>query len=478
MKLGQLLSTRSDLLPESYIEEFTKLQDSVLPLPFETIRAAVEKELGRSIEDAFESFDQTPLASASIAQVHTAVLPTGERVVVKVQRPDISGVIHQDISLLGFLAGLLERYVPETRVISPTTFVDEFLRTLSQELDFVIEANNMSLMAKNLAEFEGIVIPRLYKSHSTHKVLTQEKLEGIKVNDIKSMDSAGVDRRKLVAVGARAFMKSVLVDGVFHGDLHGGNLFVLPTGQLGIIDFGIVGRLSQRSRDQMVSMTTALISQDFENLCYQYAELGSASASIDFEGFQREVLNTLSPFLGLSLKEMNMGKILIDSTRIATRYHIQVPGDWMIVFKAILTIEGMGRTLDPEFDLLAMGQEVIQHIVWSRYTPERISKDLFWFGRDLTALAKELPRQLRWMLRKFNANDFALELKLPQLADLREQLDRGSQRQTQAFLCIGLLIAGTMALTAPSESRIGEFPIVSVIFYALSLFLGMRALWR
>lgn len=467
VKLGQLLSTRPDLLPESYIEEFTRLQDSVQPLPFETVKTIIEEQLGKKLEEAYSSFDPVPIGAASIGQVHTALLKSGEKVVVKVQRPEIEKIIDTDISILAFMAGLLEKYVPESRVIGPKIIVNEFFRTLSYELDFVVEANNMTKMAENLATIPEVVIPKVYKELSTHRILTLERLEGIRVNDTEALDRAGIDRKQVVEIGARAFFKSVMMDGLFHGDLHGGNLFILPGNRLGIIDFGIVGRLSKKSRDQLASMVMALLTEDYEMLCYQYAELGAAPPSIDFDGFQREVRNSLAPYLGLSLADLNAGRILIEATKIATHYQIQVPGDWMLVFKAILTIEGMGRTLDPTFDLLSMGQDLIKDIVKDQYSIQRLSKDFLWVAKDVASLFQILPRQIRWMFRKFNSNDFAFEIKLPELVDIRKQMDLNGRRMSLSILISGLFISSSLALQHSSEKSIGEYPLLSVIFLGM-----------
>lgn len=467
VKLGQLLSTRPDLLPESWIEEFTKLQDNVQPLAFETVRAIVEKELGLKLEEAYAAFDPVPIGAASIGQVHTATLKTGERVVVKVQRPEIERIIDTDVSILAFMAGLLEKYIPETRIVGPKVVVNEFFRTLSYELDFVVEASNMTKMAENMASIPEIVIPKVYRALSTDRILTLELLEGIRVNDLKGLDAAGIDRKRVVEIGARAFFKSVMIDGLFHGDLHGGNLFILPGNRLGIIDFGMVGRLSQKSRDQLASMVMALLTEDYEMLCYQYAELGAAGPSIDFDGFQREVRNTLAPYMGLSLADLNAGKILIEATKIATRYNIQVPGDWMMVFKAILTIEGMGRTLDPEFDLLSMGQDLVKDLVKNQYSVQRLSKDLLWVAKDAAALLQVLPRQIRWMFRKFNSNDFAIEIKSPELDGIRRQLDANGRRMSLSVLASGLFVASSIALQHSGGRMVGEYPLLSVVYLAV-----------
>lgn len=476
VKLGQVLSSRSDLIPEEFTEEFTKLQDNVQPLPYETVKQVLESELGRKLTETFAHFSETPLAAASIGQVHEATLPTGEKVVVKIQRPGIDKIIATDVSLLAFLARLLERYIPESRIFRPTTIVDEFFKTLAQELDFIIEANNMSKIAEYMIAIPEIVIPKVYKNLSTSKVLTLEKFDGIRVNDLKALEAAGVDRKFVVKVGARAFFKSILIDGLFHGDLHGGNLFVLPGNRLGLIDFGIVGRLSQKSRDQLANMMMALVTEDYETLCYQYAELGAAGASVDLEGFQREIRHALSPYMGLSLKEINAGKILIETTKIAAHYNIQVPGDWMTVFKAIYTIEGMGRALDPDFDLIATSEELVKELIKNQYSVQRISKDFLWAAKDIASLLQVLPRQIRWMFRKFNSNDFAFEITVPELKALRRQTEINGRRAAIATLAGSFAVAGSLALNHAGEHEIAGLPAAAVVFFGLAAVLAIRAL--
>jgi ubiquinone biosynthesis protein len=328
----------------------------------------------------------------------------------------------------------------------------------------------MVKMAENMTSIPEIVIPKVYKQLSTHRVLTQEKLVGLRVNDIKALDAAGIDRRQIVAVGARSFFKSVMIDGLFHGDLHGGNLFILPGNRFGIIDFGIVGRLSEKSRDQLASMMMSLLAEDYENLCYEYAELGAAGGTIDFDNFQREVRNTLSPYMGLPLNEMNIGRVLVEATKIATHYDIKIPGDWMLVFKAILTVESMGRILDPQFDLLSAGRELARDLVKNQYSWQRISRDLMWIGKDMASLLQVLPRQLRWMLRKFSSNDFAIEVKSPAFEEMRKQLDLNGRRTSLSILGAGLFIASSLALQHATGHKLWDYPILAVIYFGAGCF--------
>ena len=475
VKLGQLLAARPDLIPESYVNELSKLQDNVAFIPYEAIKERVESELGQSLESAYAEFSKEPIAAASIAQVHSARLHTGESVVVKVQRPGIDKIIEQDVALLDFLAKLLEKYVPESRIMSPTVVVDEFFRSLHQELDFHIEANNISRITENLKDYPDLVLPKVYKNLSRKKVLTLERFEGIPLKNIDAIRASGTDLKRLNEIGARAFFKTILIDGLFHGDMHGGNLFLLNDGRLGLIDFGIVGRLSSRARSQLSNLVLALLTEDFEMLCYQYAELGAVSTSVDFDGFQREIRNTLAPYIGLKVGDVNSGRVLIEATKIATKYEIRLPGDWMLVFKAIFTAEGLGRSLDPGFDMMELGKELVRDLVKDQYSLDKISKDVIWMTKDILSLAQVMPRQLRWFIKKWSQDGFAFEVRNPEIELLSEQLEKNSKKTNLSIVSAGLFVSGAIALNATSTPMIGDYPAFSVVACVLALWLWWRS---
>jgi ubiquinone biosynthesis protein len=302
-----------------------------------------------------------------------------------------------------------------------------------------------------------------------------ERFEGIRLNDREAVLGAAIDRTKIASLGARAFLVSVLKHGLFHGDLHGGNLFILPGDRLGVIDFGIVGRLSQKSRDQLVTMVWALIQEDYETLCYTYAELGSADTSIEFDAFQREVRNVLSPYLGLSLNDVNSGRVLIEATKIAAKYNIRVPGDWMLVFRAILTMEGMGRILDPRFDLIALGEEMIFDLVKIQLSPSRLKGDAWKISKDVIALLEVLPRNLRWALRRFAKNDYALEVRSPDLVKIGAQIDRGSRRMARSLAGVGLLTTGALLYSSDKPYHWEEVPVLAIAFLVAGLYSILRS---
>lgn len=474
VKLGQVLSMRPDLIPDHVIEELVKLQDQVAPMPFETVQEILNRELGFQVQASFQEIRSEPLGSASIGQVHEAVLRSGERVVIKVLRPGIRKVIETDVALLTFMAEMFEKYFPELRVLNPKVFVEEFFKSLQYELDFKIEANNIDKIKKNSEDFPDLVFPKVYRELSTHEILVLERFDGIRLNDKEAVMRAAVDRTKIATLGARAFLYSVMKHGLFHGDLHGGNLFILPGDRLGVIDFGIVGRLSQKSRDQLVTMVWALIQEDYETLCYTYAELGSVDTSVDFDSFQREVRNVLSPYLGLNLNDVNSGRVLIEATKIAAKYQIRVPGDWMLVFRALLTMEGMGRLLDPNFDMIATGEELISDLVKIQLSPSRLRSEAFKVSREVISLVEILPRNLRWAIRKFAKNDYALELKSPELAKMAVTLDRGSKRVARSISALAFLLTGAILIQADKGPHWDEFPVAGIVFLGVGAFFAIR----
>ena len=475
VKLGQVLSMRPDLVPEAVVEELVKLQDQVSAMPFQTVQEILNRELGYKVQSSFREIRAEPLGAASIGQVHEAVLMTGERVVIKVLRPDIRKTIETDISLLTTLAEMFEKYFPELRVLNPKVFVEEFFKALQYELDFKIEANNIEKIKKNSEKFPDLVFPKVYRELSTHEVLVLERFDGIRLNDKEAvLNAIDVDRGKIASLGAKAFLYSVLKHGLFHGDLHGGNLFILPGNRLGVIDFGIVGRLSQKARDQLVTMVWALTQEDYETLCYTYAELGSADTSIDFDSFQREVRNVLSPYLGLNLNDVNSGRVLIEATKIAAKYNIRVPGDWMLVFRAILTMEGMGRLLDPQFDMIAMGEDLIGDLVKVQLSPSRLRDEGLKISRDVLSLLEVLPRNFRWAIRKFAKNDYAIEFKSPELARVATTLDRGSKRISRSISCLGFLLTGSILFHTDKGPMWDDLPILGLVFLGLGIWTALR----
>lgn len=452
IKLGQVLSSRSDLLPEAFVKELTKLQDQVSPLPFTVIKNSVERELNAPLTELFSSFEETPLASASIGQVHEATLEDGTRVVVKVQRPGIDTLIKTDVSVLTGLAAALEKYFPETRVLAPQVCVEEFFQAMSLELDFVLEANNILKSKANLAKMPEVYIPAVFLELCSHKVLVIEKLDGLKLDNVAEIEARGYDRKALAEITAKAFLKTSLEDGFFHGDLHTGNLFALPAledsgaARVGMIDFGIMGYLTPRARESLLRIFVSLSTEDFETLCLEFAELGASRGKTDFDSFQRNIQSTVAPHLGLPLASLNVGKILIDATAVAARHQIRIPREWMLIFKALYTLEGTCQKLDPNFNPMPLLESHVQPLLQPSYDWEQFSKGMLLGSRDVQHVAQMLPRQLHWFFKRLAANGYALEIKNAE-ADLdRQQSEKNFRLIASSIIFFACLSVGSLSL--------------------------------
>jgi len=451
IKLGQLLSSRSDLLPEPYVRELTKLQDRVSPLPYTVIKNTVERELGAPIGELFSSFSETPLASASIGQAHEAVLKDGTRVVVKAQRPGITTLIKTDVSVLSGLAGAIERYVPETQILAPQILVEEFFQAMSLELDYILEANNIIKSRENLKSLPEVYVPQVFLDLCTHKVLVMEQLDGIKVDDYAGLAERKIDCHSLAETAARAFLKTALEDGFFHGDLHLGNLFALAPSEesegkprLGMIDFGIMGYLTPRARESLLRIFLALSEEDFETLCLEFAELGSSRGSTDFDSFQRNLQASVAPYLGLPLASLNVGKVLIDATAVAAKHQIRIPREWMLIFKALYTLEGTCQKLDPTFNPMPLLEAHVAPLLRPDVTWNQFSKDMLLGSRDMQYVAQMLPRQLHWFFKRLAANGYAVEVKNAGAELDRAQSERNFDKLSATFF-FGFCLLGGMA---------------------------------
>src|SRR3989338_2162808 len=471
VKLGQVLSTRPDLIPEEFAEEFKKLQDDVRPIEFKSIKHIVEEELGKSLSELYKSFSEKPLAAASIAQVHEAELHDGTKVVVKVQRPGIDKLIDTDVSILFMIAGLVEKYIEETKTFNPKGIVEEFFKTLKKELDFVVEAGNMSRIRKNFEGHETIVIPQVYRNLSSTKVLTLERLEGVRLSDKALLQEKGVDIQKLTHNGVQAFYKMVLVDGIFHGDLHAGNMFVLEDSRIGLIDFGIVGRLNQRTRDALGNMFLALVMEDYEALVYEYCEIGIATGRVDIDHFVKQVRELVEPYYGLPLKDINVGKMLMELTVIASQHHLKMSQDLMLVFKALVTIEGMGRSIDPDFDIVKEMGEFSKVLFKTRYDPEKLTREFTQLLRDSAGLLYMLPRQLKLILKRLTNDEWVTRIKIDDLKQYQDAVMRGQQLLSLSIVIASVVLSSTVVLIFHKGPALLGFSLFGVIGLGLAALL-------
>ena len=478
VKLGQVLATRPDLVPEDFVEEFKKLHDRVAPLPFSEIRRILESEIPVPLEQVFREIDPTPHGAASIAQVHRAILIDGSEVVLKVQRPGIERIISEDVRILYYLADLLAKYVPETRVFNPTAIVDEFFRTLDLETNFIIEANNIRRFQENFKDDPTVVIPNVYFEYSSQKVLILELLHGIPLSQKASLEQEGVNRLEVMNAGLRAYFKQVFRDGLFHGDLHAGNLFILPGSRIGLIDFGIVGRLNRRTQDAIANMFVALFYEDYERVAYEYVEMAPYSSEVNVDQFAKDLKDLLSPYFGLSMKNVDFGKLLMDTTAVAAKNRLVLPSELMLFFKSIVTVEGMARMIVADFNLLDYALEFATEIVKTRYSRERLQEEVVMFTRDTSQLLKGLPRQLKQFIRRVGNPDFAFQVSLSELDDVKRSIETSSNIMFLGLIIGACIISASMIYDSGHGPVVLNMPLASALLYGLATGLGLVAFYN
>lgn len=478
VKLGQVLATRPDLVPSEYVEEFAQLHDRVAPLPFDTIQKTLQEQYGERVTTVFRDIHPTPLGSASIAQVHKAQLASGEDVVIKIQRPGIIKTIADDLSVLYFLAELIEKYVPETRPFSPVAIVDEFFKTLELETDFIVEANNIRRFQQNFKSDPDVIIPKVYLELSTDRILVLEALKGHPLSQESSLQQASVDKDAVVKKGLQIYLKMVFIDGLFHGDLHAGNFFIFPNNKVGLIDFGVVGRLNNRTQTAVANMLMALSKEDYERLAYEYVDLAPFTDLVNVDLFAKDLRELIAPYFGLTLKNVNMGRLLMGSASVAARHGLIVPSELMLFFKSLVAIEGLGRRINPDFDFLSAAIEYSGEILSRQYAPTKLSDQLASVARETHQLLSGLPRQSSFLLKKLNSPRHAFQWKLQNLGDLLRSLENSFSLLFLGVVIAALIISASIVAAPSAQNSIHELPALSLILFAFAGLLGLLGFYH
>lgn len=472
IKLGQMLSTRPDLFPRSLIDELQTLQDSVPPLAEEAVRQMVRDELGCEIEEQFTDFESTPLATASIAQVHAARLrEDGTSVVIKVQRPALREQIEADLEIMGFLARALETNFPEARMFSPAGMVAEFEKAILKEIDFRNELDNLERFGRNFADTEGVHFPTPYPSLSGTRVFTMERIAGIKISRITD-ETHDVDA--IVANAIDAVLQMVFVDGFFHGDLHPGNVLVRDDGTICFIDFGLCGRLTPRQRDLLTDLLIAIVQQDYEGVARQFwnMTIHGRDSTPDYRTFESDVVAHAEDwFAGKTISEIEFSRVLGDLITLALRHRVRMPPDYTMTFKAIITMEGVGKQLRPDLDVLTAARPYVGRLIAQRYQPRRILETGYAAVRDLADMLGTVPETTRAVLEDLRAGRTVVNVDSAQLDDWRRTYQHAQHRNTVGLLAGIAALCGTLALDYGGYSILG-LPILSTWFYLLAAGMG------
>jgi len=477
IKLGQVMACRPDLLPLEYAQELCKLTDSVPPFPFPEAREIVERELGAPLAQVFSSFDPEPIAAASIAQVHEARLLDNTEVMVKVQRPHIEQIIDRDISILRGIAELIEIYVPDMAVYNPRGIVDEFARTISRELDFFIEASNAGRLRENFLTSGILYVPRVFPEVSSKHVLVIERIRGLRIDDFAQIDRAGFDRKEISRNGAAAFFQMVFQDGFFHADPHPGNIFVLADGKIGLVDFGIMGRVTEENMQYYADTIVALVEHDFDKLVQEYMNMGFVPDDVvDIDRFQRELKEDLAellePYYGMKVKQIDFGMYVDRLTKISIRHGLVMPQNLYLVNKTLVTLEGILRQLDPDFDFIEIARPHVARLLLKRRDPLRVLRFARKNAADLYEVFTVFPKQLHRTFRKLLRGDIRVKVQHEELQHLIRDVDKASNRLSFSIITAAIIVASSIIIHAGQGRMVFGMPVFGLIGYLLAAVLG------
>ena len=448
VKLGQVMATRVDLLTPEWTTELGKLQNAVPALPFAQVRPQLVEDLGADPEAVFERLEEAPLAAASLAQTHRAWLADGSAVVLKVRRPGIRDTVEADLRLMARLAEIVEERAPDLRRYHPAEVVQQFSASLRRELDFAAEGRNAERIAANFAGHDEVVVPQVYWEWTSERLNVQECLQGIAGTDLAAVDAAGLDRAQLAATGADIVLKMVLEDGFFHADPHPGNIFYLPDGRIGVIDFGMVGRVSEQRRFQIVQLLHGLVERESAPVADVLMEWGEGGGEVDEARLQADVGAFVDQYRGVPLKDLHMGLMLTDVTTILRDNGLSLPPDLALMIKAFLTLEGMGRQLDPDFDMAGAARPFLQRVVLQRYSPRTLLKRGRRTALDAMELVGDLPRELRRLLRTARRGRLHMQVEVTSLKAFGEQVDRAANRLTMGVITAALVVGSSIVMNS------------------------------
>ncbi len=474
IKLGQLLSTRPDLIPRSFAEEFASLQECVPSLPCSAIREQVELELGAPMETLYAWFDPEPLAAASIAQVHRARLHGGEIVVVKVRRPGIVETVERDIDILSGMAAWAERRLPASVPYDPSGVVREFARTIRREMDLGREGRTIEQFRKNFAGDVTLHFPRVYRELTSTGVLTLEYLQGIKVSDLAALKGAGADCSLIAARGADAYLRQVVYHGLFHGDPHPGNILILPGNVIGLIDFGMVGRVEGETKQLLFQLLKGVIDRSPDDLVEALDDWALVTDPAQKQPLRRELAEFIDSYCDLPLKELQVGRLLTEFVEIIIAYRIRLDPYLMLLIKALVGIEGVGRTLDPGFDMMSRIRPFVAESLKEKLAPAEVAKELRSSLLALLQLSRNLPRELKEIVTRINRGTMKIDLEHRGLDRLITELDKASNRLTSGLIIAALLVGSAIIVNSDKGPKLLGFPFLAFLGYAVA---GIIGLW-
>ncbi len=475
VKFGQVMSLRSDILPDSLIAELKKLQDAVPPFPVEKAKEAIRAELGSSVEELYDSFNDVPLAAASIAQVHRATLKDGADVIVKVQRPGIEQIIKMDLGIMRNLAHLIERRIPEARQFDPAGLVDEFEKSITKELDFITEARSAERFRSNFRDDNRVCVPAIIEPLTKRRVLTAVFSTGRKVTDLN--DDPAPYRKEIAKRINDLYLVQILDHGFFHADPHPGNIFVMADGCICFHDFGIVGELDERMREAIADLFIAFVDMDLDGIADTYLSMGVISEEIDREGFKKDIGEFIRAYYWLPMKDFSFAEVMKNLILIGKRYRVKVKRELLLLGKTFMGVESIVRGLDPDFNLVENIRPYAGSVMARQLLPSFSRKDMYKALRDLNRFLRDLPTDASKAIRELKEKGLELKLKHENLEEFGVRIDKASNRLSFSLIIAAIIIGSSIIMQLHIGPSISGVPLLGAAGYIIALILGFWLVW-
>ncbi|MCD6365546.1 MAG: AarF/ABC1/UbiB kinase family protein [Planctomycetes bacterium] len=474
VKLGQLAGTRPDMVPQELCVELEKLQDTVPPFTPAQAKQIVEAELGESPESLFDEFDERPVASASIAQVHRAVLPSGKIVAVKIQRPGIHQTIEVDLEIMQDIAVLMERYLHGLDAIHPVGIVEEFARTIRKELNFDTEAGHIERFARNFQGNDTIYVPNVFRRLSTAKVLTMEFIEGTKVSDFPALSEKGFDLETIANRGADLVLEQIFEHGFFHADPHPGNILILPDNVICFLDYGMMGTVTGHYRKHLGKLIVGIVHRDAKQITKAVLGLSENDNPNVTERLEADITDFIEQHFYRPLKDIHMGNLISQLIQIMVRHRLRIIPDFYLLTKALATVESNGRNLSPDFDMVKHTEPFAMKIMSRRISPRTLAKDLYLSGIDLGELLRDLPGDLEEIIAQIKRGRIHIEFEHQGLEPLLKTHDQISNRIVFAIVLAALIIGSSLIVLSDIPPKWFEIPVLGVVGYLAA---GAMGFW-
>jgi len=474
IKMGQILSLRPDLIPVEIAYELQKLQDKVSPIPFSEIEKVVREELKTDPAEIFREIDPEPLAAASIAQVHRAVLKSGEQVVLKVQRPNARAIIDMDIEILTDFAGILSKYLQEKVAQDPVLIVREFDQSIHRELDFFKEGRNIDRFHRCFKDEPTIFIPKFYGEFSSERLLVMDYVDGIKASEIAALDQAGLDRKEIAHRGTNLSFRQIFDFGFFHADPHPGNIMVLENNVIALLDYGMVGQIDDDTIDGIGDILVGVFHREPRRILRAFSRLGITDAKTDNSALSLDVEALIENYLGIPLKDLRFSVVLSEFAGIVQKYRLRIPPHLSLALKAIVTAEGLARTLCPEFDFMAELKPFVNRILMRRYNFMRKAREGMLFLDDFSSLVEEFPDKMRTIMNNAADGKFTIRFEHRNLEQVVREFSRAANRLSSALIIAALILGSSFLIQVSVGPKLLGYPMFGTIGYFLAGILGIN----